>query len=328
MAPIAFHRTKAIVDFSSNRLDAYPTETVLLQFARQWDIATSTAISARGSTGSLDTISTQYIPFASETPLHAPLRPAIVISSDSDPSGAVNPASEIRHLNPPTIVCITLAFVSILLGLAIGAMTLSKTSWYRSKRTNPRAILTVFSWRRTNGNKPADADHSRPGHLKHNRILDSESKKTPLGFLLDEREFTSSNNPSVRKDAMNTSQSPEIQESPFRSRFSDQTETSLQDIQQSDTIPGPTDSDISEFQWRKTPGSEASDSSEQTMGSDEAERLSSGSSTKTSMTSIVYSDEVGGEEADLEEEVAQVHRAQTQSVEIKRAVLIAIPARM
>lgn len=105
---------------------------------------------APGDTGDTSSeIFTQLTPFAATVDHHGSLQTTAVLTQNGTPKvlvssvGPTNPSAT-AHISSSAAVCMTLAFVSVLLGL--GAMALTRTRWYRRKK---------FSWREKEKEEPS-----------------------------------------------------------------------------------------------------------------------------------------------------------------------------
>ncbi|KJA19974.1 hypothetical protein HYPSUDRAFT_204220 [Hypholoma sublateritium FD-334 SS-4] len=96
-----------------------------------------------GDTGS-DKIFTPLTPFATTLDQHSSLDTIAVPTQSGMPRvliTSVGPTNPSATISSSAVVCMTLAFVSVLLGL--GAIALTRTRWYRRKKED----WDKFSWR-------------------------------------------------------------------------------------------------------------------------------------------------------------------------------------
>jgi hypothetical protein len=260
---------------------------------------------------------TPCIPSSPGVELYAPL-PAFAASAAKDSavpliasSGAAEQSATVPHLQSPEVVCITLAFVSVVLGLV--AMAVTRSQWYRRKQAASGQVLArAFSCGRKKRKSPP-AIHIDPFcsqvHIGYQETSSPASKESSLACVLEDEKLPVANLSEMKRLFTIGEEEGECEER--QSVEAVQYFTASADQQESPECP----SAENEYE---TAVSQESGSSEQTIENDDLEIFSRASSSRTSMMSM---DEIEDEET---EEMGQVHRAQTQSIEIKRAVFIVV----
>ncbi|KAF9478641.1 hypothetical protein BDN70DRAFT_36949 [Pholiota conissans] len=259
------------------------------------------------------------MPLTPSVELYAPFRAMSTWGMNKSETGAALPSTEAieqsaleRHLKSPEVVGITLAFLSVVLGLV--AMAVTRSQWYRQKQASSgQALARVFSRRKNPPELQVD-----PFCSQVDINPSSDSNPTLAEYSVP---------PEMESKKMSSDSAIELK------RFAIDEEEENRETEKRQTIPAPedfTDYMVQQESPECTPSlnvapseyemavSQESGSSQQTTVMDDLERFSNASSSKTSIVSM---GELEEEEEEMEE-TGQVFRAQTQSMEIKRAVLV------
>ncbi|KAF8200873.1 hypothetical protein BJ912DRAFT_1054337 [Pholiota molesta] len=245
--------------------------------------------------------STSFTPCILPSPgieLYAPL-PAFAASVAKESavppiasSGTAEQSATVVHLQSPEVVCITLAFA-------------------QAGGVRPGVGQSVFMWTQET-EEPAGNTHRSflfAGAYGYQETSSPVSKESSLACVLEDEKLPVANLSEMKRLFTIGEEEGEFEER--QSVEAVQYFTASADQQESPECP----SAENEYE---TAVSQESGSSEQTIENDDLEIFSRASSSRTSMMSM---DEIEDEET---EEMGQVHRAQTQSIDIKRAVFIVV----
>lgn len=271
-----------------------------------------------------DTISSNFIPFTSPATLHAPVQIAATGGSEVPvpPSAPLTEAAAATPTTPPSaesepsiqigpvaIVSAVLGFFAVVCALAV--MIITRTSWYRQKKSGTGSRPSKTGKRTP---KRKDPRTRRSSIFKISNEEEVNEKSGSLQSITDDR---GSAVPTLYYYAIGTDAGDEDiadtlkYESTVGSMVSITYEAGLsrcvEDLQDG----------------HEAAASEETHSSAETGATHSSVDLYSITSTRTSMTSIMSSVDL---EEEAEEEMGQVQRAQTQSMEIKRAVLVNLSA--
>lgn len=258
-----------------------------------------------------------YTPLQTKTPA---LTTAQLVTSSLPTSKAIEQSAVENHFRSSEIVGVTLAFLSVVLGLI--AMAMTRSLWYRRKQVASGMVLArAFSCRRKRG-KGRPATHVDP-FCSQAHINPPETYSPALNQVSfeDERSFTGCS-PQPKLYTIGEVDEFELASDPqkFTSHVVEQECADFPNFVVQEESPESASSEIVASEYEMAISQE-SGSSEQT-GGNGLERFSNPSSSRTSITSV---GDVEEEEMEEGEESGEVHRAQTQSMAFKRAVLVSFP---